>query len=221
MLRRLSVSNYILIDSLEIEFDPRLNIITGETGAGKSILLGALGLLLGNKNETVTENVTEDYKKNLTTTVGGNEIHDVKGTKTETVEGRVIENFKNGQETNVTGDQTTNVSGTQTTTATDINRNASSSMVDKVDNAYGTNTETKVAGKTTTDVSIKGTGEKGQYIRGAHESRDYLIKGTLKNSETKTAEATSTEITDGNGKTSSTMSSSSGTRLVRRIKRRT
>ena len=51
MLRRLSVSNYILIDSLEIEFDPRLNIITGETGAGKSILLGALGLLLGNKNE--------------------------------------------------------------------------------------------------------------------------------------------------------------------------
>ena len=51
MLRRLLVSNYILIDSLEIEFDPRLNIITGETGAGKSILLGALGLLLGNKNE--------------------------------------------------------------------------------------------------------------------------------------------------------------------------
>ncbi len=43
----------------------------------------------------------------------------------------------------MTGDQTTNVSGTQTTTATDINRNASSSMVDKVDNAYGTNTETK------------------------------------------------------------------------------
>ena len=161
--------------------------------------------ITGNKTETVTENVTEDYKKNLTTTVGGNEIHDVKGTKTETVEGRVIENFKNGQETNVTGDQTTNVSGTQTTTATDINRNASSSMVDKVDNAYGTNTETKVAGKTTTDVSIKGTGEKGQYIRGAHESRDYLIKGTLKNSETKTAEATSTEITDGNGKTSSTI----------------
>ena len=55
MLRRLSVSNYILIDSLEIEFDPRLNIITGETGAGKSILLGALGLLLGNKNEGCTK----------------------------------------------------------------------------------------------------------------------------------------------------------------------
>lgn len=161
--------------------------------------------ITGNKNETVTENVTEDYKKNLTTTVGGNEIHDVKGTKTETVEGKLTENFKGGQETNVTGDQTTNVSGTQTTTATDIKRNASSGMIDTIDNDYGTNTETKVAGKTTTDVSIKGTGEKGQYIRGANESRDYLIKGTLKNSETKTVEKTSTEITDGNGKTSATV----------------
>lgn len=156
----------------------------------------------GNQTTTVTGNVKEDYKKDLATTVGGNEIHEVKGTKTETVEGKLTENFKGGQETNVTGDQTTNVSGTQTTTATDINRNASSSMVDKVDNAYGTNTETKEAGKTTTDVSIKGTGEKGQYIRGANESRDYLIKDTLMNSETKTAEATSTEITDGTNKAS-------------------
>ena len=152
-----------------------------------------------------TGDMTNTVGGNLTTTVGGNEIHDVKGTKTETVEGKVTENFKGGQETNVTGDQTTNVSGTQTTNATDINRNASSGMIDKVDNDYGTNTETKVAGKTTTDVSIKGTGEKGQYIRGANESRDYLIKGTLKNSETKTAETTSTEITDGNGNISATI----------------
>lgn len=158
-----------------------------------------------NKANTMDTNVTgkatESYGS-LDTTVNGNETHIVKGTKTETVDGMVTENYKAGQATNVTGDQTTNVSGTQTTTATDINRNASSSMVDKVDNAYGTNTETKVAGKTTTDVSIKGTGEKGQYIRGANESRDYLIKGTLKNSETKTAEATSTEITDGTNKAS-------------------
>jgi DNA repair protein RecN (Recombination protein N) len=54
MLRQLSVDNYILIDHLEIAFDAHLNIITGETGAGKSILLGALGLLLGNKNEGTT-----------------------------------------------------------------------------------------------------------------------------------------------------------------------
>ena len=51
MLRRLSVENYALIDKLEMELDPHLNIITGETGAGKSILLGALGLLLGAKND--------------------------------------------------------------------------------------------------------------------------------------------------------------------------
>ncbi len=51
MLRSLTVDNYALIDHLEIELDSSLNIITGETGAGKSILLGALGLLLGNKND--------------------------------------------------------------------------------------------------------------------------------------------------------------------------
>ena len=156
----------------------------------------------GDQTTTVEGNVKEDYKKDLTTTVGGNELHEVTGTKTENVTGKVMENYNGGQETNVIGNQDITVSGTQTTTATDINRNASSSMVDKVDNAYGTNTETKEAGKTTTDVSIKGTGEKGQYIRGANESRDYLIKGTLMNSETKTAEATSTEITDGTNKAS-------------------
>ena len=176
------------------------NTITG--GQTNNITGDQTTTITGNKKETVTENVTEDYQKDLTTTVGGNENHEVKGTKTETVEGKVTENFKNGQETNVTGDQVIKVSGTQTTTATDINRNASSGMIDTIDNDYGTNTETKVAGKTTTDVSIKGTGEKGQYIRGANESRDYLIKGTLKNSETKTAEATSTEITDGTNKAS-------------------
>lgn len=52
MLRRLTVENYALIDKLDIELDSHLNIITGETGAGKSILLGALGLLLGNKSES-------------------------------------------------------------------------------------------------------------------------------------------------------------------------
>jgi DNA repair protein RecN (Recombination protein N) len=52
MLRRLSVENYALIDKLDLQPDAALNIITGETGAGKSILLGALGLLLGNKNDS-------------------------------------------------------------------------------------------------------------------------------------------------------------------------
>lgn len=174
------------------------------TNDAQNIVNNASGNITNKANTmdtNVTGKATESYGS-LDTTVNGNETHIVKGTKTETVDGMVTENYKAGQATNVTGDQTTNVSGTQTTTATDINRNASSSMVDKVDNAYGTNTETKEAGKTTTDVSIKGTGEKGQYIRGANESRDYLIKGTLKNEETKTAEVTSTEITDGTNKAS-------------------
>ena len=49
MLSRLQVKNYVLIDSLEIDFPEGLVIITGQTGAGKSILLGALGLIMGSK----------------------------------------------------------------------------------------------------------------------------------------------------------------------------
>ena len=49
MLTRLQVKNYVLIDSLEIDFPEGLIIITGQTGAGKSILLGALSLLMGAK----------------------------------------------------------------------------------------------------------------------------------------------------------------------------
>lgn len=51
MLSRLNISNYVLIDSLDINFPEGLIIITGATGAGKSILLGALGLVLGSKSD--------------------------------------------------------------------------------------------------------------------------------------------------------------------------
>ncbi|CAM1333466.1 DNA repair protein RecN [Tenacibaculum aestuariivivum] len=49
MLRHLSIHNYALINQLSIDFTKGLSIITGETGAGKSILLGALGLVMGNR----------------------------------------------------------------------------------------------------------------------------------------------------------------------------
>lgn len=52
MLRKLYIQNYIIIDEIEIAFSGRLNVITGETGAGKSILMGALGLILGERAET-------------------------------------------------------------------------------------------------------------------------------------------------------------------------
>lgn len=52
MLNRLIIKNYAIIDRLDIAFDEHLNIITGETGAGKSILLGALNLILGERADT-------------------------------------------------------------------------------------------------------------------------------------------------------------------------
>ncbi len=51
MLSRLSIQNYAIIDQLEIDFSTNLNVITGETGAGKSIIVGALGLILGQRAE--------------------------------------------------------------------------------------------------------------------------------------------------------------------------
>ncbi len=54
MLVSLSIKNYALIEELSIDFQKGLSIITGETGAGKSILLGALGLVLGNRADSST-----------------------------------------------------------------------------------------------------------------------------------------------------------------------
>src|SRR5690349_23910152 len=52
MLSRLSIQNYAIIDHLEVDFSSHLNVITGETGAGKSIIVGALGLILGQRAES-------------------------------------------------------------------------------------------------------------------------------------------------------------------------
>lgn len=51
-MRQLTIQNYAIIDALTIDFDDQLNIITGETGAGKSILMGALSLILGERADT-------------------------------------------------------------------------------------------------------------------------------------------------------------------------
>ena len=52
MLQSLHIQNYAIIDEIDIQFSPKLNIITGETGAGKSILMGALSLILGERADT-------------------------------------------------------------------------------------------------------------------------------------------------------------------------
>ena len=54
MLKQLQIKNYALIDELDIKFSNNLSVITGETGAGKSILLGALGLILGKRADVQT-----------------------------------------------------------------------------------------------------------------------------------------------------------------------
>ena len=52
MLKHLYIKNFTLIDQLDIEFHPGFSVITGDTGAGKSIILGAIGLLLGNRADS-------------------------------------------------------------------------------------------------------------------------------------------------------------------------
>ena len=61
MLKSLFISNFAIIDELHVEFDSKLNIITGETGAGKSILLGVLVLVLGQRADTRV--LREEYRK--------------------------------------------------------------------------------------------------------------------------------------------------------------
>src|SRR5450631_1324175 len=52
MIQRLHIQNYAIIDAISIDFSGRMNVITGETGAGKSILMGALSLILGDRADT-------------------------------------------------------------------------------------------------------------------------------------------------------------------------
>jgi DNA repair protein RecN (Recombination protein N) len=63
MLTRLYISNYALIDEIDIEWSDGLTIITGETGAGKSIIIGALSLILGERAET--EAIRDKEKKTI------------------------------------------------------------------------------------------------------------------------------------------------------------
>jgi DNA repair protein RecN (Recombination protein N) len=75
MLQSLSIKNYAIIESIEIAFDDALNIITGETGAGKSILLGAMNLILGKRADTaVLRNKDEKCSVEAVFDVSGYEL---------------------------------------------------------------------------------------------------------------------------------------------------
>src|SRR5690554_153660 len=67
MLTSLAIRNVVLIEALDLAFAPGLGVLTGETGAGKSILLDALGLVLGNRAETALVRTGEE-QANVTAT---------------------------------------------------------------------------------------------------------------------------------------------------------
>jgi DNA repair protein RecN (Recombination protein N) len=52
MLKQLSIQNYAIIDAIDIKFPQGMNVVTGETGAGKSIIMCALGLILGDRADS-------------------------------------------------------------------------------------------------------------------------------------------------------------------------
>src|SRR6188474_2478713 len=52
MLKQLTIRNYAIIDAIDIKFPAGMNVVTGETGAGKSIIMGALGLILGDRADS-------------------------------------------------------------------------------------------------------------------------------------------------------------------------
>ena len=77
MLASISIKNYALINELHIDFSSGLSIITGETGAGKSILLGALGLVLGNRADLTTlKNTTRKCVVEAVLSIDKYNLHD-------------------------------------------------------------------------------------------------------------------------------------------------
>lgn len=85
MLQKLHIQNYAIIDQIDIDFSGKLNIITGETGAGKSILMGALSLILGERADSAAllhrdkKCIIEGYfntagKKDIQQFVAGNDL---------------------------------------------------------------------------------------------------------------------------------------------------
>ena len=164
----------------------------------------------GSKTESVKGAVTETYGSQ-STTVNGDQSNTVKGILTETVTGDVTEDYKANLSTTVGGDQTTTVTGDSSLTAENINNeaknritnkaldvetDASSSIVNKVSNEYGSNTSTQLSYQTTEEMS-RADGKTASYLRGAAEEKSQLTDGDKKTTIDTVAGQTNTNITDG------------------------
>ena len=164
----------------------------------------------GSKTESVKGAVTETYGSQ-STTVNGNQSNTVKGTLTETVTGDVTEDYKANLSTTIGGNQTTTVTGDSSLTAEnitneaknkitnkaiDVETDATSSIVQKVANDYGSNTSTQLSYQTTEEMS-QADGKTAFYLRGAAEEKSQLIDGANKTTIDTIAGQTNTNITDG------------------------
>ena len=102
MLTRLSIRNIVLIEALDLDFAGGLGVLTGETGAGKSILLDALGLVLGNRAENGLVRAGED-KASVTACFEFDPLPDGVRTVVEEAISIICEALANGEKTYLVG----------------------------------------------------------------------------------------------------------------------
>ncbi len=157
------------------------------------------------QNGTITndaKNLVNNASGNMTNTVGGDLITTVSGNKTESVTGDVNESYGSlttsvTNDSSLTAENITNTARNKITNkALDVETDASSSIVNRVSNAYGTNTSTQTAGQTVEEMS-QADGKKASYTRGAGEQKSQLTDGSKKTTIDTIAGQTNTNITDG------------------------
>lgn len=157
----------------------------------------------GTSTETVTGKKTENYNGGLETTVTGEEKHTVNGSQTNAITGDQTNTIGGSQTTTVTGDSslkaeniTNEAKNKITNKAIDVETDATSSIVQKVTNDYGSNTSTQLSYQTTEEMS-QADGKTASYLRGAAEEKSQLIDGDKKTTIDTIAGQTNTNITDG------------------------